>query len=878
MLAQQNRPQSDGRLPGHSPPDEEPTLAADLPALRQLALMDAATLAALRRQRPAILPATGLGAFLRQGLSQIENRTSQGVFGTVMAAPAALLTAYQKLLELIGVTADDAFPAGPWQFYTEFGLREDAARHANETTGFHEATQRTPGAGEVDQAAAWVFQAITTLFEYDALLENEWEERILLHLFDEAIADSVAEKMARLRFPLSQRLSPAELAALKEEVRRAEPERVEIEAARLKRGLGLDRLDADWVSRRPYSRDRSVAGETYPQYRRRMFLNYLTEVADRLPTYLGAYVWERYYDRLAVDLPAFQQQMSILYALKPGRYKDDKEPIPLWQAKIAFVCGGRYYLLNAAHHDEHGRVLAFEPGNPKDPGEPLLLSAGGPGQVIDQHGRQIEVDRRGNVHITEDGGRVRLKILRPTPAQHVRACVAAILREARVLAPAAGDVDLLLAQAPRAAQNRLRRLLPAETQHALRRLRLAPITINWDERPRRRSLGDIRRTRRGIGDHALTILRTESSFVFDQSHIFFDAIWGMALSQIMTDGAVEAFDLISQLPRPPYPPPLSPLHLSSSDPFRRQAAQIAPPGEVIAETGTAELPAINRWRRVLAGANVEITVNDVLTFYRSLHDKVYTPGLDLQLRLARFRQTANPAIADQIEAMWARRRRSSPSLLLPMDASFVDPRLRLFPATFRNFFPDFMALHQRTGQALEALTFHPSPAARHTFLILRSQLVSHLLVLVEHFRLLKRVTRQGESMSTAAIRYLAHLPPSMQGTLDWIPQHIDVLNEVVKGEEVFSNVGRVAPNSSLTRFISAKDDGDSKQMVWGIMTDSAGRLKISLRDFRPHVAQLTALGHRDLARLVAADYLEAYARGLNAFVEDSIRILTANLA
>jgi hypothetical protein len=49
-------------------------------------------------------------------------------------------------------------------------------------------------------------------------------------------------------------------------------------------------------------------------------------------------------------------------------------------------------------------------------------------------------------------------------------------------------------------------------------------------------------------------------------------------------------------------------------------------------------------------------------------------------------------------------------------------------------------------------------------------------------------------------------------------------------------------------------------------------MRITLRDFRPHVALLVAAGHKDLATGLAQDYLDAYARGLNRFITDLRRI------
>jgi hypothetical protein len=111
--------------------------------------------------------------------------------------------------------------------------------------------------------------------------------------------------------------------------------------------------------------------------------------------------------------------------------------------------------------------------------------------------------------------------------------------------------------------------------------------------------------------------------------------------------------------------------------------------------------------------------------------------------------------------------------------------------------------------------------------------------------------------------------------LDQVPAKIDVLNDVVKGREVFSNVGAVAPTSTLRRFMTAKDDNEQKTLAWGVITDSLGVMHISLRDFRPHVRALQSCERMDLAVRIAQDYLDAYAHGLNRFVQDLLRITQA---
>jgi hypothetical protein len=97
------------------------------------------------------------------------------------------LHGYQKPLALAGKDVESAFPDGSWQFYAEFGLREDAARHCAETVGFQRAD-----ASDVDALTAWVATALQTLFSYDDLLANEWDERMLLRTLDTIVEERAA--------------------------------------------------------------------------------------------------------------------------------------------------------------------------------------------------------------------------------------------------------------------------------------------------------------------------------------------------------------------------------------------------------------------------------------------------------------------------------------------------------------------------------------------------------------------------------------------------------------------------------------------------------------------------------------------------------------
>ncbi|MEW5961001.1 MAG: hypothetical protein AB1801_25015, partial [Chloroflexota bacterium] len=141
----------------------------------------------------------------------------------------------------------------------------------------------------------------------------------------------------------------------------------------------------------------------------------------------------------------------------------------------------------------------------------------------------------------------------------------------------------------------------------------------------------------------------------------------------------------------------------------------------------------------------------------------------------------------------------------------------------------------------------------------------------------KEIAVAGESAGVGTIKLLAHMPTPLQRMLDAVPGRFDVLNDIIKGREVLSNVGAVAPASTLTRFITAKDDNDKKTLAWGVITDAQSVMRISLRDFRPHVGLLDNIGHKDLATRMVQDYLDAYARGLNDFITDLRRITETGL-
>jgi hypothetical protein len=261
---------------------------------------------------------------------------------------------------------------------------------------------------------------------------------------------------------------------------------------------------------------------------------------------------------------------------------------------------------------------------------------------------------------------------------------------------------------------------------------------------------------------------------------------------------------------------------------------------------------------------------------------VYQPSARLQQALemlARDARQDSRQVYEMVAASLEGMRGKNPAMLIPLDASRCDPRERVFPMTFRNPLTDFYEQHAQTLEALHVYragnrgSRGPEFEAFHHAQLHYLRLISAFGEILTRYR---EVALSGQSTSTAAIRFLGHLPPALQKLLDHIPTQFDVLNEIIKGEEVFSNMGRVAKGSSLRRFITAKDDNEQKSLAWGIITDDSGILHLSLRDFRPHVAVLQGLGMASLAQLIAQDYLDRYVEGFNQYVVELREITIAS--
>jgi hypothetical protein len=831
-------------------------------------------LRALKREIAEIFPASNLPAFLLQGLLNLKGRdlgsekvTADlrvlfretrriGLYGTFLAAPALIIHGYQRLLTLAGKDVGSAFPHGTWQFYTEFGLREDSARHSVETRGFQAAYA---GLADVDAATCWVYAALHTLFVYDDLLENEWHERIALRSLELALA----EQAAGGRLP-----------------RKAE-ERARAVATRLldlRSTYGLERLSQTWTARRPFAGPPSDPLDGYVPARRRAFDTFLRTHLLGVPPELRTRADAIYAERRSRDLADFQAQMTLLQTLYPDSFREQREPLRPEQVRVGLICGGVYHLIDLWERDADGHLLITpRDGDPTRPGQRLPLSRDADGGLIDAYGRSVQIDRRGGVRVAG----MHIGRLRRAPLEQVHAQVGAALRANPPQQSSPDETtDTLLAGSPRARQEELRGLLGAQTRGEIAALRNAPILVNWDQHSAAAPLGLIRRTRRGFGDHALTIVRTDVSAVFDMSHIFCDGAWGSALAEIVTGFAGATARRLAALNRRPQARRAelpATLMLNASPAFLKVARSAARNAyaEVNAETAALALGPIRALRRRMADREIDLTVNDLLVLGRYAHAASYVPGPAALAALDDLaaRDKQGRRLRDQIAGWLESQRAVVPALLIPMDASAVDPRERLHPATLRNPCPDLLPRLEHCDALARSLSRNADAHDRKAFEQARFELVGDLVTFGATLRALREITTRGEGFPTAALKLMAHLPQPMQSLLDLIPQKIDVLNEIVKGVEVFSNIGQVTRGSSLTRFASSRDDGDTKILIWGIMTDAQGGLQITLRDFRPHVGPLLANGYQALAELLAVDFLAAYADTTNRMIRRIQRVL-----
>jgi hypothetical protein len=721
------------------------------------------------------IPAQKMQQDVNALFSGVEQILDSAMYGALFAGPAAVIWGYQNLLKLAGKDPESAFPEGVWQFYASYALREDTARHTNETHGFDTLlSQHNIHLNPVDRLTAWLMSAVTCLHQYDALLKNEWRERVAISLLEEA------------------------------------------DSARAKR------LHREWQLLLPYRREEEAADFDYPTYRQQKFEQFLGRNLNTLPLVEREKWRTKLRQAEERDLAAYQKQMSILTYLDPGLYGESRVGFNLDAAQIGIIHRDSYYLLPAC-----------EPGTRK-----------------------------------------------PLNVMTARAQIADILKSG-ISSPTQLTT---LARTQRAALSGLRAQLNPMLVNDLDNLRFAPILISADTRSRRLPLSELRQSERGVGSHALTIFDTGETIVFDQSHIFFDGAWGMALSEIMTNEALSWARYLDMLPSPtPAERRIyAPLALQVQQPdldLIKQSPHVS--AEASAETDKVDLKECLRLRKQFKQRNdlLRLTINDLLVLYRAIHAATYRPSPQLQAEIKKLAST-QPEVASAVRQLVEESSRVNPAILIPMDASLKSPRERIYPLNMEVPIAELnlLKLHGQTMKMLAA--YEDSTEDRGAMYASFDHYQRTYLASLAGFGAIlekaKEIAIQGESASVGAIKLLAHLPAPLQRILDKVPERFELLNNLIKGREVFSNVGAVARISTLCRFITAKDDNSQKELAWGVLTDAKGNMRISLRDFRPQVATLLSIGRKDLANMIAQDYLDAYAEGFNSYIYDLKCITSAS--
>ena len=829
------------------------------PGVRRLSGLPAETLdgviAAIARAAPAgYVPAQVLTRLVNEtrpgpnplSLNQIQ-QDIQHLFAGLAAsdtppeAPASLLSAYSQLLRLAGIAPEQAFTQSAWQMYGAYGLREDLARHTCETDGLDAFLARNSRSlSAVDRLAVMLLAACACLHAYPALLENAWRER----------------RMTRLLF---------ETAAV-----RPDPP-------------GYETLFREWEVRTPYLPEGMGAyprgGSEYAAWRRAAFEAFLVENTRQLPPEQRAAWQERVQAAVQHELPAYLRQMNLLAYLEPGLHGEIRHSLPLIAAQVGVVVRGAYYLL------------------------PVCDPTGGPfndlqaARAMAAHMLAADSSSAGLSALTS------LARVRRSALPGLRAQFSAETREAL---DALRTAPLLINLASPGGTGSLGRTPQFNGREA------------WP-RPTRQPLGRVRLGERGLGDHPLTVFDSGSSLIFDASAGFCDPAWSAALAEIFTAQAA-AWALAASSDAGAAGSAASSDAAASGghrlralglrfQPSEVEWIQHAPSveSEACAETDSVQVrPALQL--RMLCRQDPrlpQLAMTDLLVLYRALHAHAYRPPAGLMADLRELAVEPNPtahngaliaaAVREALAAIQAPPAQRL-GMLVSFDISARSPAERLKPVNVR--IPvrelNLAGLHQQALRALretnhlsgspecasqeyellESLCTEIIPAtgpAEHTaaFAQARADYLAALLSFHTVMQRLREAVLIGETPFVAD----ESLPESLADMLHILPGRYDLFAELLAGQELFTNLGTLAPHRSLRRFLPARDDDPGHRLAWGVLTSASGVMHITLRDFRPHVARLHAAGLREAADRIAQDYLDAFARGFNRFVYDLTRII-----
>lgn len=339
------------------------------------------------------------------------------------------------------------------------------------------------------------------------------------------------------------------------------------------------KLFNQWLAVLPYRRMADARGdEDYPAYRRRKFDEWLFASLASLNREEKLEWMKRIKAAKVNEMAAYVQQMSIHSFLQPDQYAETRTSLDLETIHVALVYGDHYYLIPVCEKDST--------------------------EAID--------------------------------SSVVQSYITAIVKQPSTHTA----VDLaLFADMKRGQWEAVRRKLPKKLVEELSMLRLCPIVLNFNPRNHEQAIAEIRQAERGIGDHALTIFDTRKTFVFDQSHIYFDGAWGAALAEIMTNEALAWAAYLSNQKRvAPTERPYSPrFEISKSmRQYVEKLERVTP--EVTAESTGIRLDRVLALRRIFKHRSdlLRLTVNDLLLLYRAIHAVTYQ---------------ANPELVDELNTL-----------------------------------------------------------------------------------------------------------------------------------------------------------------------------------------------------------------------------------
>ncbi|MBI5509930.1 MAG: hypothetical protein HY903_14335 [Deltaproteobacteria bacterium] len=679
-----------------------------------------------------------------------------------------------------------------WQFYTPFGMREDASRFTFETAPFadHAAEACSPPA-----IGSWLRAAAELLFDYDQLLAHEWRQRTWTRLID------------------------AEIGAL-----RQGGDQGSADAADHEMGAVRPRLQAPW------------AKET-------ALLDPL-ELIKALPAESCRRLRHRFERRRRRDENAFCDQLSLLVTLAPTRQADVRRRLSLAEIQGCLLYGDDVYAFDLALRDERGLLLVFASADPADTAVTARLV---PDRTSfrDERGRVVTIDKRGQVvHESTSIG-----CLRPPPVSALAAAVAQVQAGGHSPLPA----PITLRRYPRGVQAAIR--AREQDSEALRVLARAPIIVQVRDFDKPVPLGVVRACAGGTGDQPLTIMPNRFGTAFDFSHIIFDGVWAITMADRLTRRAQELFRG-EAASRTATPVPVKRLDLSGV--LVTDRAERAPrvPAVAYGETTAVDLDTMRALRRRLTDRGIALSAGDILLLGLFLHHRRHAFGAEAETGLAALEAAAAHAVVETIRRTRADERLGVPVPILFMDAAPVDPRQRLFMATW----------HTVPDDALYAVLEGSAPTSA-------ASVATALAAFARAAEKFRSQLAAGVSPTFAAIGPLKTCPGPFRNAAHRLPLRSAAVRRGVIGDQLFSNLGQMAPGSAITRVSGARGDVGDRGIILTTLTNCRRELFISIRDFRPYVGELCDLGHPDAATVLAQDYVDGYASTTNALVKRLAEIL-----